>query len=232
MKRRHPFTLLETLVAFSLLALLLTLCFGLFRELALINRMTEQAEEESFTIRYVETRLASLFERLCLDTEKEATRRFFFYTEPPRDGSSSPSLIFTFNHGVRRDPRLSGDLIGRLYVNAAGELRLAVWPFKSIDPHAHFHEEVLCEGIARVQYAFYASPLMGKASSQEGGDEEKKEPPRGTWHPDTWEQTYDQAPTLMRMILLRNGQESAKLKVLDPWSFLFVLPTGKNVIRG
>ena len=79
-QRKAHMTLLETLIAISLLSMLLVFVFGFFRELSEINRMTEQSQKQSFRMRYLESRLGFIFERVV--NENESSRKFFFYTQP------------------------------------------------------------------------------------------------------------------------------------------------------
>ena len=62
--RKSYMTLLETLIALSLLSVMLVFVFGFFRELSELSRVTEKAQKESFQMRYLETRLGFIFERV------------------------------------------------------------------------------------------------------------------------------------------------------------------------
>ncbi len=79
-QRKSYMTLLETLIAVSLLSILLVFVFSFFRELSNITQMTEQAQKESFQMRYLESRLGFIFERIV--NENATARKFFFYTQP------------------------------------------------------------------------------------------------------------------------------------------------------
>ena len=92
--RKSHMTLLETLIAMTLLALLLTFVFGFFRELSAIAQLSEQAQKQSFQMRYLESRLGFVFERIVNENAKDRT--FYFYTQPPQENISRfPSLILT-----------------------------------------------------------------------------------------------------------------------------------------
>lgn len=165
-KRRRLFvTLLETLIAAGLLSLLLVIIFGFFRELSIMSTATEIQQKESFKQRYLETRLGYIFERVV--NERDNARTFFFYTQPPTgEFSSSTSLIFTFNNGVRFDPMFSGDVLARLYVDktngfgreATGNLVLAMWPLHVDEPQEYMKKEVLLENVSEMTFEFYAAP--------------------------------------------------------------------------
>lgn len=233
--RRVYMTLLETLIAVSLLSIVLVFVFGFFHELSEITRLTEISQKQSFQMRYLESRLGFIVERIVNDNE--TSRKFFFYTEPPNDASSFPSLILTFDNGVRQDPSFSGDVLGRLYIDDENNLRLAIWPLQGEDPHQFFQEEVLLENVMDIRYSFYAAPKKVKDKNEihsgENIDPEKKTPKKGEWD-DKWFVTYDQMPGLMSIFVKVKVKPSAKRekKEIDEvgYFFQFVLPSNTNYV--
>ncbi|MDP1881093.1 MAG: hypothetical protein Q8K60_09170 [Parachlamydiaceae bacterium] len=160
-------TLIETLIAMALLAVLLTIIFGFFRELSIMSQTTEQKQKESFQMRYLESRLSSIFERIVNENAK--ARTFFFYTQPSNSFSTSTSLIFTFDNGIRKDPLFSGDILARLYLDknskkqsefrdSSYNLVLAMWPLHVEKPEDYLVKEVLLEGVRELDFEFYAAP--------------------------------------------------------------------------
>lgn len=162
-------TLLETLIAMSILSVLLVIVFGLFRELSLMSEATLQKQRQSFQMRYIETRLSNIFERIT--NERDKSRTFYFYTQPTNsEFSKSTSVIFTFDNGIRKDPYFSGDILARLYLSVAPHrdgnesseptynLTLAMWPLLVEKPQDYMQEEVLLEGVLDVNFFFYAAP--------------------------------------------------------------------------
>lgn len=165
--KRSFVTLIETLIAMAILAVLLTIIFGFFRELSIMSQTTEQKQKESFQMRYLESRFASIFERIVNENAK--ARTFFFYTQPPNSFSISTSLIFTFDNGIRKDPRFSGDILARLYLDknskkqsefrdSSYNLVLAMWPLHIENPEDYLVKEVLLEGVRELDFEFYAAP--------------------------------------------------------------------------
>ena len=234
--RKAHMTLLETLIAISLLSIILVFVFSFFRELSQLSRLTEQAQKESFQMRYLESRLGFIFERVVNENKKD--RIFYFYTQPiQQDFSRSTSLILTFNNEVRRDPTFSGDVLGRLYVDSNQRLCLATWPLHVAQPHQYLQEEVLIDHVVSLNYSFYAPPERvhpGK-EMKEGHtiDPDKKTPQRNHWHEGEWALSYAQMPSIIK-IVVEVAKNSEKLKEGEAktrhLTFGFVLPSSKNPV--
>lgn len=246
--RKSYMTLLETLIAISLLSILLVFVFGFFRELSELTRLSEKSQKESFQMRYLESRLGFIFERLVNENENRGkrnssnTRTFYFYTQPAlQDFSQSPSLIFTFNNEVRLDPTFSGDVLARLYVDLDHRLCLAIWPLHVSQPHQFLQEEVLLDQVANVSYSFYAAPerVQNDKAIITGGkiDTEKKTPEKDKWQPE-WALSYEQMPSIMK-ITVQLAKNSEGLKQIDrgakiesqDLTLAFVLPSSENTVN-
>ncbi len=244
--RKRHLTLLETLIAVSLVSILLTIVFGFFRELSEINRMTEVQQKESFQMRYVETRLNYLFQRIVNENEsvregKQAyKRRFYFYTQSPEKSiSESTSLIFSFNNGARSNPAFSDDLLARLYIDDKHRLCLAMWPIYSDKPHQEMQREVLLENVAAIHYKFYAAPErhLNAAAIQPGKvDTENKDPEKDHWHIQEWMKSYQQMPSIVNLtVKVANKPEDLQSRLAREIpsreiTFAFVLPSSINYI--
>jgi hypothetical protein len=233
-------TLLETLIAISLLAVLLVFVFGFFRELSELTRLAEQAQKDTFKMRYLESRLGFIFERVVNENDK--ARIFYFYTQPAqRDFSNSTSLIFTFNNEIRLDPTFSGDVLGRLYVDLNHHLCLAIWPLHIAQPHQYLQEEVLCNQVVAMRYFFYAAPERVRNDKEivsgKNIDPEKKVPEKDKWHEEEWAITYNQMPSIIKLVVevaknpedLQHGHQGAKVETED-LVFNFVLPSSQNPV--
>ncbi len=246
-RRKRHLTLLETLIAVSLVSVLLTIVFGFFRELSEINRMTEVQQKESFQMRYVETRLNYLFQRIVNENEsvregmQAFKRRFYFYTQAPDKGiSESTSLIFSFNNGARSNPAFSDDLLARLYVDDKHRLCLAMWPIYSDKPHQEMQREILLENVASIQYQFYAAPerhLNDGAISPDKVDTENKNPEKDRWHAQEWMKSYQQMPSIVKLtVKIANKPDDLKTRSIGAEipsrdiTFAFVLPSSINYI--
>lgn len=237
--RRSYMTLIETLVAIALLSILLVFVFGIFRELSFLNKLTEDGQKESFQMRYLEMRLGFIFERIV--NENDEARQFYFYTEAPEHGLSSPSLVFTFNNEVRRDPNFSGDVLGKLYLNQHHQLCLAIWPLAHNDPQNEMQEEVLMDRVKEVHYLFYSPPLrILDVKAIESGkkiDAEKKVPEKNHWYEDEWLFSFKQMPSIVKVVIELEEEKNHGIKSIvhdrketPILTFSFVLPSSKNPV--
>lgn len=239
--RKSYMTLLETMIAMTILSVVLVFAFGFFRELTVLTRMTDEVQKESFKMRYLESRLSYIFERIV--NEKSSSKRdFFFYTQPERQGHwQGTSLIVTFDNEVRLNPNFSGDVLGRLYVGPDDRFRLAIWPLGVADPHEHLHEEVLLEYVADVQYSFYAAPeKIDDAHEIHTGKfiDPDKVPEKDHWHENKWAVTYEQMPSILKIVVkvaknpedLKSHHAGMNLETISH-EFYFVLPSSKNPVQ-
>lgn len=238
--RKAHMTLLETLIAMGLLAFLLTFVFGFFRELSAINQMTEQAQKKSFQMRYVESRLGFIFERITHD--KSNKDKFYFYSEnPQQEFTEFPSLIFTFDNEVRIDPTFSGDILARLYVDLNRRLCLAMWPLYIEDPDKYLQEEVLLDNIDSIKFSFFSPPARINSTNDiaqdQKTDSDKKTPQKNKWH-DEWFISYKQMPAMLKLELdinksseVKNFSKEDSKNKKDSLIFQFVLPTAINTIH-
>jgi hypothetical protein len=233
--RKVYMTLFETLIAVSLLSILLVFVFGFFRQLSEMIRVSEQIQKKSFQMRYLESRLGFIFERIVNDNKK--VRSFYFYTQPPhKDFSESFSLIFTFDNGVRLDPSFSGEVLARLYVDSDHRLCLAVWPLHISEPMQYLHEEILLNHVEDLAFSFYAAPPRASGITTPQRDPQKKIPKKDEWQ-DEWLITYDQMPCIIKIFVkvaknpeeLKHHRKGEKMNTND-LAFHFVLPTTKDAI--
>lgn len=235
-KKRYV-TLLETLIAMSLLSLLLVVIFGFFREISAISNMTESKQDEAFEMRYVESRMAFLFERLVNENAKD--RKFYFYCEPPNDAfSNCPSLVFTYNNEVRADPLFSGDVIGRLYVDKQNNLCLATWPIYFIEGIQTPQKEVLMNNVHDISFKLYAAPIrLNSKNFIDPGKVDPNKPERDRWYENEWPKVFKEMPSIIKIEfeIVKKDQEQTKKKKKkskrepkNKWEFAFVLPSSQN----
>ncbi len=240
--RKRYFSLLETLIAFTLLSLLLTLVFGFFKELSHLSQLSEKKAQASFQMRYTENRLWYIFQRL--NNENSTTKRkFYFYTQAAQTFSNMPSLVFTFDNEARANPTFAGDLVALLYVNDEYQLRLATWSLYASQPHQAMHEEILLENVAGMDFKFYAAPAhltnngaiipISNAANQ-------KQPAPGIWHSE-WLKEYQQMPVIMQLNITKDkDKDKDRIEKIEgandsskenKITYQFVLPSSKNPIQ-
>jgi hypothetical protein len=208
MIKKRFMTLLETLVAMSLLSILLIFFFGIFRELAFIQDQDQEDYKKTFYNNYSQLRLNYIFSHLGNENNSDADTKFYFYIKKSDNISGSPSLVFMYNNGVRRDPFFSSELMGRLYVDEEKkELRLANWPFNLKNPHPHFFQEILMPNVEAIHFEFLSAP------DESWVNVGKKAPisDRGQWQ-NTWDDSYKELPIIMKMFIkLKDVPEEKQL---------------------
>lgn len=212
-------TLLETMIAMSLLAGLLIIIFGLFRDLSYIQDLDRKDYEQSFYDGYTELRLNQLFSNLMNENASTTkTRPFRFYTDQNGNISSSPTLVFKYNNGIRKDPFLSGDVLARLYVdNEQNQLRLAIWPLHMANPHAYMHQEILLNDVEKMDFEF-----LSVAEDNITKKTLANIPNRGQWT-ESWDQAYNEMPIIMKVRLTMTGDSPQR-------EYLFALPTSRFAV--
>lgn len=257
--RRLHMTLLETLIAMSLLGVLLVILFSFFRELSVLSQAAEIKQKESFQMRYVENRLSYVFERIV--NERSSGRDFYFYLQPPApDFSKDPSLVFTFDNGVRNNPYYSGDVLARLYLDFEQKLHLTIWPLRVEKPFLYMHDEILLQGVKQIQFSFYAPPEPVSSSQKQGegtknpvaidktqgtntlkpvdrGEEKKTEPQSDAWQSE-WLFTHEQMPVLLKIEIIREEEFEDPLEKRkkekakkEALEFMFVLPSSYHPVQ-
>lgn len=251
--KKTYFTLLETLIALFILSILLVVIFTFFRDLSSLSVAGKGAQKESFQMRYLETRLAYIFERIPNENDSKSNR-FYFYTQPQNsDFSDSTSLIFTYDNEVRKDPTFSGNVLGRLFLDKRGKLRLMTWPITLNETHQHMHQEVLLDKVKSLNFRFYAAPARvtnvgaiapqgpnpneneGPKNENTAGEVQAKPEP-DKWHEDIWSFKYQQMPQIVEIVLEVNKPRSVLEKSksssgeVETYRFRFVLPSSQNYI--
>ncbi len=226
-KKKRFVTLLETLIALSLLTVLLTIIFGFFQQMTTISNLTEIKQGEAFKLRYLEARLAFFFERII--NEKEKTKReFYFYIDPTTNGQSHfPSLVFTFDNEIRLDPLFSSDVIGRLYVDHEHNLCLASWPILAANPSHHMQKEVLMENVEALSFQLYSPPEHLDSRTFIATPEiDPKKPLYNHWYINEWPMVFQKMPAIIKIYLTVKVKKGEN----EEWEFAFVLPTSQSNI--
>lgn len=254
--KRAYFTLLETLIALFILSILLVVIFTFFRDLTSLSLAGKDAQKESFQMRYLETRLAYIFERISNENAKNM-HDFFFFTQPPNsEYSDSTSLIFTYNNGVRKDPTFSGNVLSRLFLDKRGKLQLITWPITLNELHEHMHQEVLLDRVKSLKFRFYAAPAQVSnvgaiatnapiandeqrpKNTEDAGGVQSTNPEPDKWHEEVWPLSHNQMPPIVEIVLevkkppsvLERSPQGRPSDEIETYRFRFVLSSSNNYI--
>lgn len=216
-KRRHM-TLLEVLIALSLMAILLTILMVFYRDQNQMNIHLDQMEQQAFRMMYVENRLSQILPQAI--SPYDSKKDFYFFTDSDANGSLKsglPSLVFTYDNGNELDKRLSNHVLGRLYVDREDRLCLATMPSPQRWEHPIPLElEVLLLGVETLNFEFYVPPDRDRkivleqaknTSASQAADTLIDIVPKNSWH-STWKSEYKQLPAMIRLtITLKTGQK-------------------------
>lgn len=221
--RRSHMTLIETLIAMTILSFLLVTIFGFFYEIAIIDRSTKWQQAKAFQLRHVESRLLTVFSHL----ENETNSRFCFETETPEKlagGTEKISLAFNYQNGVRRNPLFAGLVLARLYVDANHQLCLATWPIREGEEKWTMQKEVLLEHVEEIEFEFLTFSSLAAQVSDERRWEWVKE----------W-QERNEMPLIMKIhVAVKNEPDPSKkaqtkeIEVqLEKMTYIFPMPISK-----
>lgn len=151
MIRKRLFTLLEVLIALSLTMLIMTTLLSSYLGAIRSALYWQQKQEELFQDQFFQHRLQEVFTSLI---EKKKGNSFFFTI----DNAGTPSLVFSYDNGLIFDYNLSGDVLGRLYLDPVGRLLLITWPKKDLWSESlppPFHLEVLMTNVKAFSIDFF-----------------------------------------------------------------------------
>lgn len=180
--KRH-FTLLETLIALGITMIILSTLTFFYRQIDAINSQVEIVQKSSFRMRYVENRLAAILPNAV--SEADEKKDFFFYTTSSSISyamQGSPTLLFTYDNGVKLDKLFSNHVLGRLFLDSDGNLCLATWPSPNrwIEGAAPpMKKEVLLERVKELSFGFFVAPDR-EWQLLPSGAKQQTTPPTGT----------------------------------------------------
>jgi hypothetical protein len=164
--------------------------------------------------------------------DMEEEKFFFFTSDLAIAGGTSPSLIFSFNNGVDRDPQFANEVLARLYVDEKKRLCLAIWPLndtKTGSSSAVMRKEILLENVLSFKFTFYQPPdekkLTVQTSEIQTGEPQIKPTPGK--HSE-WFKDYRQLPRMVNLLITLKGDE--KLEA-EPVVFSYLLPTLNPAIK-
>jgi hypothetical protein len=169
--RARHMTMMELLIGMALASLLMVVLTQFYSQVSTMNTASEKAQKESFKRRYVEYRLSAVLPATLEKINKKVT----FFTSNDLSGllaENSSSLVFIYQAGPSQDPARSGNLLARLYLDKQGRVGLATWPVpKNLDKESALppaHNEILMEGIEKLEFKFYAPPKRDRKKWRNG----------------------------------------------------------------
>ena len=194
--KKRAFTLLEVVIAASLSISLITVLFYFYYQTILIGGKIEEEQRKRFVFRTLEARLGAVFPKIFSKRALEKDFVFFSTSQASFMKSGTESLVFSFDNCITLDKKFSYQVIGRLFVNPAGQLILALWPSQrswSNEELPLLHRQILLEGVEDLKFSFFVPSTL----------ENSVIPPevKNQWVRD-WHKDYQTLPAIVRVSLV------------------------------
>lgn len=197
---KRSVTLIELMIGCTLLAVLLSLLFGLLREIKLGEKEILAERERLVLLQRLEVRLDQLLLRSVAAQKGDNP---IFYTDP------EGGLVFITEVGATFDPPLVDRVLCRLYLHE-GSLVAESWP----DPEKFgtspqiMRREILIPKVDRISWKFFSPPKLDVVidSPRVAENEEKQDPPVDEWVED-WKIGYQKIPPLLQLTIARDKEE-------------------------
>jgi Protein of unknown function (DUF1494) len=206
--KKRSLSLIEMVISLTLLSLLITALLFWYHS---ITKQKEEFNHSKWPLmeeRYAYQRLQQIFPTAHLP---------FFTTQPNAD----KSLIFIFDRGPSPEPKLSNQVLARLYYDAPNQrLCLGVWPFPRKEELLRTPSETLLilDKVVGYEHEFYhpPDPYRNSVNPEEVGRPHPIEQWQGEWHAD-----YKLLPALLKLTITRKLPKEE-----EPYTFeyLFDLP--------
>lgn len=254
MSPRRCFTLIEVMIAFGLVAILISTLMGFYWQMNRLQVESDQIRRQAFHLRFLQSRLSNVLPRAVQPTpapvpqgqatpeaaatakEPEVPNAFFYISERDEMGVlSAPSLVFSYDNGKDLDTLFCGVVLGRLYRaenEGKGELWLATWPRPSCSTNAALvRKELLMSNVRRIGIECYQPPKMIQPASAIGAVAASttpvEGPPEDTWST-TWKLAYRKLPAIIKLRIILDPTPGAKQS--EELIFYFPIPNSNQPI--
>lgn len=209
MRRKSCFTLLEVLIALGLTMMILTFLLLAYADAERTSSFWREKEKKEFSKLFLQNHLAEVF-RSLVEVDQEKT--FFFTTDevPGLTAPGAPILVFSYDNGFIRDPALSKNVLGALFVDSKGTLNLITWPERELWGDMQippFHREVLMEDLTFFNLEFF--PMEGDRKME--------------WIKGDWSKERKNLPGAIKLTAMKKNEA--------PLTFFFPIPSLLSVIR-
>jgi hypothetical protein len=198
MRKKKHFTLIEVLIACTLLSFLLSSLFFWYGHTLRERKKMTNLKKIILEERYAEQRLFPLLTKANL-------KPFFYLSEENPTIIKGKSLVFTFDAGPQPDPLLSNNVLGCLYIDKTTQtLCLGIWPHPDTRKTQPSKTLILLENVTELAFDFYYPPeqLRGIVNPEKINPAKPKE----GWNKE-WKKEFQEIPsgiviTMTRLPLL------------------------------
>ncbi len=171
-KKRHPLTLLEMMVAFSLLGILLATLWGLYRSWLVTSEKNQNAQVQIHKMLFVKERLDKI--ALLVASSQEGEANYLFTPRERVEGL--PTVCFSYYNQPDPVPSFNGQVSSLLYLNSIKELCLATWSQEKEE-----RIDLLLQGVSSFSLSYF-------------------DPQTNLWRED-WPEDFKHLPLWMRLIV-------------------------------
>lgn len=226
--RKTFFSLIETLIAFSLTMILITTVFGIYQYIEFTHIRLEKMRSENLRIQYVKNRLKNVLTKIVSPNSPGS----YFYTKTDESNTSHKVLIFTYDRGVDIHPEFSNHVISTLHIDKENQLALTTWPSPTRWTEEKFpiQKEILLENVLQLDFSFYAPPVKDNkttttfAKPSESNDSSSSQPYWGEWQ-DEWYKEYEDIPALIKVKITREAEKN------NPTNEIFLIFSIPNTLK-
>lgn len=191
---------------------LLTFLFSFFVESAKIEKKLDKARMCTNTRAHLQTRLQTVF----TSVDRSASDPYFYTKMLGKEPHLS--LIVLFDNGIDPEPAFSGNVLGKIYLDAQKNLCLCSWPLAH-EENRPWRNEILFPKIKDFEFEF-----LGENSPPEHGVKEVRRPVNAnlTWR-SHWPKSIHNMPSIIQ---LKIYEEEKK----EPTLYAFLLPVVDCII--
>lgn len=223
LKQKRFMTLIEVMIATFLTMILLTAITFFYRQASFMTKESDKLQQEQFKQSYLEKRLFNLLPMAI--SPRDLHNDFYFYTSEALSENGNMSLVFTYDHGVDKDAKMSNHRLGRLFLDSTNQLVLASYPSPiswDVNPNPILKKEILAEDIVILSFEFYVTPKKDRSSLSKIPKNLVDIQPENSWHK-SWKSSYNQLPAMIKVHLTKKNSDKEII-------FSFSLPNSDMVV--
>jgi hypothetical protein len=159
-KRKSFFTLLELSVAFSLISIIVFFLLVGLKNFFFMEKKIERAKEDMMQNMHLQIRCNHLFSQLLPSSFLTRGTPALYTSLFPKETQNC--LICAFDNGLDPDPKFSGPVLGRIFLNKNKELHLILWPLeKDGSIPTIYREEKLLTNVEKISFEFFTQEKKG-----------------------------------------------------------------------
>lgn len=146
---KRPIILMELLVALVLIGAILSLLLKFFSNTLQMDRKIDALRQESYSREHLQIRLLHIFTSIIPRSSLPAATHASLYS---LDEESS-GIAAIFDNGIDPDPRFSGAVQGKIYLDEKKNLFLSLHPLDGPKP-TPCRKELLLQNIEKLEFQF------------------------------------------------------------------------------